>query len=554
MDAEDLLTDLVVSMTRPYHRKPRELLEARYLVKNWNPDGVREILRLLTPCNSHITLTSSLFHNEVEEGDESEASNVDSEGGDDEDDSGEYDDDDDSDEDEDEDDGDENIEFFTTEEELALLITIPESHRPLSRLPTITSPLFKSIHFKMSFWKDLINEELLTYWSDERSIVTDTDTEQASLHLPPPNQFIPTNFTILPPKKKNPFPEIVFSSPLVRVWHSTSQRFQVPKGVIKFSFLSNYLLENSSCPSDPENEEVSPLPSPTVFVMNDLLSLVMNEILVQDLYMAEMASMECRINSRINGIVVSTYGYHDKIIPLASMILNSFFHGLDHSSPSSTSSPSSSRFQKILNLQIEKLKKAYLNDSLFSSDAANAQRLEELLPHQVPKSLRLETLQIVSSSKNKFLHSFEKYLKVFLSSCRCEIMIQGNLSVQQAIAFGKEVKAQFEPKSQRASKGKRKDPRGGGSFDVPRPIFVRTIEPFTSIEISPKSSAEKNVCLQFYFQIGSSPSVPSSPRDFALLQLIERIMEEPLFNELRTQKQVGFVLFVLSVSHSTVGL
>jgi hypothetical protein len=546
MEAEDLVTDLVVSMTKPYRREPRELLEARHLVRDWNPDGVREILRLLTPRNCHVTLTSSLFQNQDEEGEDGdeEASNEESgEGNDDED----YDSEDDSGDSED----DEEDEGFSVEEESALLSTIPESHRSLSSLPTDTSPpLFKSKHFRMSYWKDLIPEELLSSWSDETTIIPETQPAAVALHLPPPNHFIPTNFTILKSKKRSSHPEVVFSSPLVRVWHSSSQLFPIPKGVINFSLLSNYLLENSSSPSSSSSTigegGVGPLPSPTVFVMNDLVSLVMNELLVQELYMAEMASMESTISSRMNGIVVSVYGYHDKIIPFASMILTSFFQGLGD--------PSSPHYQKILNLQIEKLKKRYLNDCLFSSDAANTQRLAVQLPHQVSKSLRLETLQKLSSAKNtsKLL---QKYLKIFLSSCRCEIMIQGNLSLQQAIAFGKEVNTQFEPKSHRSSKGKQQK----RTFDVPRPVFVRTIEPFTSIQIVPKSSVETNVCLQFYFQVRSSSSGPSYPRDFALLQLIERIMEEPLFNELRTQKQVSsLVLFffvrLLSLIIVLVGL
>lgn len=515
VEVDDLLTELVVDMTSPYARQPQDLLQARYVANDWNPEGISELLNYFTPRNCHISLLSSLF-----EGDEVEDEEGSQDEGDD-----SYEESDESDEDDDYDDESlEEEDMLTYEEELALLSTLPDAHKELSTRPrgpnsseVDSSLVLHSKHFQMSYWKNVINEELLSYW--------DGVSQENPLHLPPPNQYIPTDFKILK-SKSQVIPEVIFTSTRVQVWHLSASRFQIPKSVVTFSLLSNYLLQVTSQDSDAP-------PSPSVFVFHDLLSRIVSDFLLQKLYVAEMAYLESKIVSRMSGIVVSIYGFHDKMLSLASMVLKTF------------SDDKLLTNERIISQQIEKIKKYYMNDSLLSADATNTKRLEILLPHQVSKSLRLEALQQLCQSKKKFIQSLRKYLKDFITSCRCEIFIQGNISMNSAIAFGKSVKTEFE----RQSKGKTAVNRQNHRFISPPSVFVRSIEPSSSLHISPKSSVEKNVCCQLYFQIG-----PTNPREYALLQLIQRIMEEPLFNELRTQKQVLFVLHLLLLTHHPASL
>jgi hypothetical protein len=571
VEVDDLLTELVVDMTTPYGRLPQDLLRARYVADHWNPEGIVELLTYFTPRNCHISLSSSLFEDEgdEEEEDEPRDSAEDRSGDEDEDDeSYESDDDDDGDDDSDEE---SDEELLTHEEELALLETLPEAHKELSTRPvssqsdaTDANSVFHSKHFQMSYWKDLINEELLSYWADDLSLSSSGGEEgllikENSLHLPAPNQYIPTDLKILKPKKQQQHasPQIVFTSPIVRVWHLSASRFHIPKSVVSFSLLSDYLLQVTS-----QDSEVPP--SPSVFVFHDLLSRVVSDFLLQELYVAEMAYLESKIVSRMNGIVVSIYGFHDKMLSLASLILKAFSEDTLLSNGSVIGN-GNEKAERIISQQIEKLKRDYLNDSLLSSDATNTRRLQVLLPHQVSKALRLEALNQLcgngnssgggGGSQKKFVIAFKKYLRDFLSSCRCEVFVQGNLSSQSAIAFGKSIKTELEhwqhtsASTSTPKKGKLKaaaasrkphNTRSHNSsqqFVSPSSVFVRTIEPSTSLHISPKSFEEKNVCCQLYFQIG-----PTNPREYALLELIQRIMEEPLFNELRTQKQVQILL------------
>jgi secreted Zn-dependent insulinase-like peptidase len=502
VEVDDLLTELVVDMTSPYARLPQDLLRARYVANHWNPEGISELLNHFTPRNCHIALSSSLFGGDDDEEEEEEEEDED---------------DDDEDYDYDEESLEEEEELLTQEEELALLSTLPEAHKALSTRPGVSSKsgeagsssLCQSKHFQMSYWKDLISEELLSDWDD--------GLQENSLHLPAPNQYIPTDFKILKPKSQE-IPEIIFTSPTVRVWHLSAPRFHIPKSVVCLSLLSDYLLQVTSQDSDVP-------PSPSVFVFHDLLSRIVSDFLLQELYVAEMAYLDSKIVSRMNGIVISIYGFHDKMLSLASLVLRAF------------SNDDLLANERIVSQQIEKLKKDYLNDSLLSAEAANAKRLEILLPHQVPKPLRLEALQQLCcpSKKKKFIQSLKKYLKDFLASCRCEIFVQGNISVQSAVAFGKSVRTELE-RGQPSRRGKGKSvasTQNSHKFVTPSSVFVRPIEPFSSLRIAPKSPVERNVCCQLYFQVG-----PTNTRDYALLQLVQRIMEEPLFNELRTQKQV----------------
>lgn len=499
IQAEDLITELAVSMTAEYRRSPFHLLESRYLTPIWDPNSIRGILDNLNPRNCHVILLSSLF---PEVGSESES-------GTDVTDDSDYETDDSYDSSSDE----SSESFLSPEEESNLISTLPEEHRGISTPPTVTSStsepdaVFHSIHFNMPYWKDTINEELIVYWEDKSVAVPGSET---LLQLPPPNKYIPRDLQVRKLSKQGP--EAVFSSPNVRVWHASDPRFQIPKGIVTFSLLSNYLLQITS-----HESEVSP--SPMIAVFHDLIPRILNEYLLKELYLAEMAYLESEILPRMNGIVITVNGFHDKILSLSSMIFRSLFDDQLFSD-----------FRSI-EIQVENLKKEYQNDSLLSGDAANTKRLEMLLPHQVPKPIRLSSLNQLYRSRTSFINSLKKYLQGYLESCCCEIFVYGNISVQDSVSFGKAVNKKLSG-SKKGSKGKILH---RNSFQQPSPVFVSSIDALTSIKVTPKSESERNVCLQVYFQVGSI-----NPRDHSLLELLQRMMEEPLFNELRTQKQVYF--------------
>lgn len=486
-------------MTSGFQIPPHDLLKARHLTCIWDTNGIIDILNLLTPRNCHIILSSSLFP-EVDDHDIEDGENlIDSES--------ETDDSDESYEDDSID------SMLSSEEESDLLSQLPPGHLELSKFPIASDYMLKSIHFRMSYWKDRISEDLLLYWEDQEISLPGTE---GLLHLPPPNRYIPNDLKVHKTTKCG-IPEVLFCTSNVRVWHTSDCRFPIPKAVVTISLLSDYLLQSTS-----HESEVSP--SPMIAVYNDVLSRLVNEFLLQELYLAEMAYLESKIVSQMNGIVITVYGFHDKILSLSSLIFRSLFENQLYSNETS------------IDILVEKLKKEYQNDSLLSADAANTKRLEVLLPHQVPKQTRLHYLNQFSQSKASFVTSLKKYVKCYLESSRCEVFMYGNISPKDSISFGKTVNRKIESGRKKVG-SKEKSSKTSKLFHQPLPVFVREISQTSSIIVSPRSEYEDNVCLQVYFQISLN-----CPRNSALLQLIQRMMEEPLFNELRTQKQVILLL------------
>lgn len=51
-----------------------------------------------------------------------------------------------------------------------------------------------------------------------------------AFHLPAPNEFIATDFSLLPSDPDiSPHPTILYNSPLIRAWHKQDDEYRVPK-------------------------------------------------------------------------------------------------------------------------------------------------------------------------------------------------------------------------------------------------------------------------------------------------------------------------------------
>ncbi|KAJ4792475.1 Insulin-degrading enzyme [Rhynchospora pubera] len=131
----------------------------------------------------------------------------------------------------------------------------------------------------------------------------------ADLHLPEPNIFIPTDFTLHAPKEEVKFPKIIRTSPFSTLWHKPDNKFLVPKAYVVVDFhcpLANY--------------------SPEAEVLTSLFVALLRDYLNDYAYNAQIASLSYGIYSTTTGFQVAVMGYNDKMRLLIDAIMMQIAH------------------------------------------------------------------------------------------------------------------------------------------------------------------------------------------------------------------------------------
>jgi insulysin len=127
----------------------------------------------------------------------------------------------------------------------------------------------------------------------------------AELRLPSHNEFIAENFTVSHPKLDKPKvePSLVVDTPLLRLWHKQDDTFMVPKANVYIEVRTPIAYQSA------KNCMLTRLYS-------DLLKDCLNEFA----YFAEVAGLNFNLENTTDGIILSLYGYNDKLHVLMSEI------------------------------------------------------------------------------------------------------------------------------------------------------------------------------------------------------------------------------------------
>ncbi|GLH05411.1 SFRICE_018075 [Gryllus bimaculatus] len=117
-----------------------------------------------------------------------------------------------------------------------------------------------------------------------------------SLHLPPVNEFIPTDFSLMP-REENPakYPSIIQDTALTRVWFKQDDEFLLPKANVSFEFVSPLAY-------------LDPLSCNMTYIFVELFKDSLNEYA----YAAELAGLRWELSNTKYGMVLGVCGYHSK--------------------------------------------------------------------------------------------------------------------------------------------------------------------------------------------------------------------------------------------------
>lgn len=323
----------------------------------------------------------------------------------------------------------------------------------------------------------------------------------AELHLPHKNEFIPTRLDVEKKDVAEPtkFPKLIRNDENVRVWWKKDDQFWVPKANVHVTLRT-------------------PLPglTPQNQVMASLYQSLVNDALVEYSYDAEISGLQYSIAPHSVGFDITVSGYSDKMPVLLEKVLNTMRDLEINEERFAIIKERSLRGYRNWDFQ-----QPYLQVGTFSrwlnseSGWINDQYLAEL------KTITADDIRLFHPQLLRQLH--------------IEIMAQGNVYKEDALKMADLVESTFKPRNLPTNQWPIRRslifPQGSDF------VFNKTL----------KDPANVNHCIEYLLYVGEN-----GDKDLrAKLLTFAQMTEEPVFDQLRTKEQLGYVVFSgASVHHS----
>lgn len=344
--------------------------------------------------------------------------------------------------------------------------------------------------FGSQYIVDNIPSFLTDLWKDPPEI-------EASLHLPAKNEFIPRDFSIHADSAPcsivdGSTPRCILDEPLVKLWYKLDKTFKHPRAntYFRITLKGGYTsLRNA--------------------LLTELFVLLLKDELNEIVYQASISKLETSVSLYGDKLELKVYGFNDKLSVLLSKIL----------AVAKNYVPKEDRFQVI------------------KEDLERTLRNTNMKPLNHSSYLRLQVLcQIFwdAEDKSSLLTDLTlSDLRSFISELRSQIYIEGlchgNLLEKEALSISDIFKSNLSV-----------DPL---QFEMRHREVVMCLPPGADLvrDVQVKNKLETNSVIELYFQIG--PEIGSDLiKQKALIDLFDEIIEEPLFNQLRTKEQLGYVV------------
>jgi insulysin len=280
-------------------------------------------------------------------------------------------------------------------------------------------------------------------------------------------------------------PEVVFQRRGLTLWHLQDRDFATPHADTYFSIASpraNESVENA--------------------MMTALYARLLLDQLNESLYDAQQAGLNTRIYSHMRGISVRLSGYDEKQPLLLKTITAAMKNGWF----------SPQHFAHV---------KAQYRESLVNAGQEKPynQTMREIFRLLLPQYSTEEKLAALDRIE---LEAVEAFIPALLLESDIRMMTHGNLTSDEAIALAQIVENSFIPAQEE-------------SPEVPMPVVkLPSNKPLTqTLDISHNDSA-----ISVYFQSDST-----DVKAHAQYNLLNEIVSSPFYTQLRTEKQLGYIVF-----------
>ncbi|KAG5514989.1 hypothetical protein RHGRI_036132 [Rhododendron griersonianum] len=362
------------------------------------------------------------------------------------------------------------------------------------RVDVVSKSLNKSQDFECEPWfgsrytEEDISPLLMEMWSNPSEVDT-------SLHLPAKNEFIPCDFSICADKASIAdanYPRCILDEPLIKFWYKLDRTFKLPRAntYFRITLKGGYI--------DVKNSLLTEL-----FI--HLLKDELNEII----YQASVAKLETSVSLFSDKLELKVYGFNHKLPILLSKVL----------AVAKSFSPTDDRFKVIK----EDMERTLRNTNMKPLSHASYLRLQVLCQSFWDADEKLGLLNNLS------LADLKAFIPQLLSQLYIEGLCHGNLLEEEAIHISSIFRSNFSVQPL--------------PVDMRHKEYIMCLPPGADLvrDVEVKNKLETNSVLELYFQI--EPEVgPVITKLKALSDLFDEIVEEPLFNQLRTKEQLGYVV------------
>ncbi|CAI8597020.1 unnamed protein product [Vicia faba] len=365
------------------------------------------------------------------------------------------------------------------------------------RVDVVSKLIRNSEDFKHEPWfgsryvEEDIPQDLIDLWRNPLEV-------DASLHLPSKNEFIPSDFSIRASDTRGDdfeiltFPRCIVDEALIKFWYKLDRTFRVPRADTYFRInLKGGYANAKNC------------------VLSELFIHLLKDELNEIIYQASVAKLETSVSYVGDMLELKVYGFNEKLPVLLSKVL----------SAARSFIPTDDRYKVIK----EDMERTLKNSNMKPLSHSSYLRLQVLCESFYDVDEKMHYLNDLSIDD----------LKAFIPELRSQLYIEGlchgNMSEEEAINISNIFKTNFPV-----------DPLPIESRHAERVICLPSSANLVR-DINVKNTLEKNSVIELYFQIEEDTGLGSTKLK-ALIDLFEEIVEEPLFNQLRTKEQLGYVV------------
>lgn len=314
-----------------------------------------------------------------------------------------------------------------------------------------------------------------------------------SLHLPHKNQFIPTKLEVEKKEVERPAlaPRVIRNDDIARTWYKKDDTFWVPKANLIVSIKNPIIFASA------DNS-----------VRAKLYTDLVRDALEEYSYDAEVAGLQYNVSIDSRGLYVEVSGYNDKLAVLLEQVLITM-RDLE---------VKEERFEIIK----ERLTRGYKNCELQEPFSQIGDFVSWLTSeHDYIVEQLVAVLPGVTADAIRHFH------KQVMSQLHIETYIHGNVYKEDALKLTDMIesilKPRVLPKEEWPIIRSLNFPPGSNY------LFQKTL----------KDPANVNHCIEYFLHIGDKGDRTIR----AKTQLLEQIIHEPAFDQLRTKEQLGYVVF-----------
>ncbi|XP_045474818.1 nardilysin-like [Harmonia axyridis] len=331
------------------------------------------------------------------------------------------------------------------------------------------------------------DEEIPPEWIDRwQNAKPDPD-----MNLPLPNQFLTTDFELLPDEPDIPeYPEKILETPQVELWYRKDQKFKLPVAHYHFYLISPLAVESAL----------------SICKMEMFMNLFIIQI-AEDIYPAQVAELLYSVSANDRGLVFKVYGFNQKL-PILVEVISQHLKMME-------SQLTSDMFEAVK----EKLANSYYNKLIKPSTLTKDLRLSLLMDKYFTPTEKFSVISQITFEEMK------KFCVQFLEKLYVKALVQGNVDKDTALR----VIEKFISDLSYAPLEKKLYPQFK-IWELPQGEKCCRVQSF--------NQNDSNSIVTNYYQSG-----PFNLRESVILELIMMIIEEPLFDILRTKEQLGYHVF-----------